>query len=474
MRRVPMNHLLPADLETPMLVVEWLIRIVMLVIVPLRRTPEATRSWLLLILFLPIPGLILYLAIGRPKFPQWRIERARGLIPFYAAISARLEAAAPPREDCPSIEALGQRLGRLPAVGGNRVAFSDDYDGAIARLIEDIDAARHHVRLLVYIFADDRVGLSVIAALARAIGRGVVVHVLVDPVGSHHWRRGTMRRLKEVGVEVRAVLPFRVLRGRTRRDMRNHRKLFLIDGRIGWAGSQNIVAKDFAKGIVNRELVVRVEGPAVAEMNAIFLGDWYLETEEMLAEPELPEPAGEATMQLLPSGADYPLEGFETLLIWQIHEARERVMIVTPYLIPDEDLMGAMRTAALRGVEIDLVVSKAVDHPIVRLAQCSYYEDLLANGVRIHAFRDYLLHAKNVSIDGRLAVVGSSNVDIRSFQLNEEVSLLFYDKREIERLEEIQRSYLEHSDLIELEAWRKRSWLRRFGENFARLVSPLL
>ena len=469
-----LRHLLPPELAYPLLVIEWLIRIVMVFVVPLRRSPEATRSWLLLILFLPLPGLILYLAIGRPKFPAWRVARAHGLLPFFATLAEKLAHAAPPASECPSVQTLSERLGRLPPVCGNHVEFSDDYDGAIQRLIADIDGARRHVRLLVYIFADDHIGRQVIAALARAVSRGVRAHVLVDPVGSHHWRRGTIGRLKAAGVEVREVLPFRVLRGRTRRDMRNHRKLFLIDGTIGWAGSQNIVAKDFAKGIVNRELVARVEGPAVAEMEAIFLGDWYLETEEMLDAPEVAAPAGKATVQLLPSGADYPLEGFETLLIWQIHEAREHVVMVTPYLIPDEDLIGALRTAVLRGVEVDLIVSKVVDHPIVRLAQCSFYDDLLSSGVRIWAFRDYLLHAKSVSIDGRLGVVGSSNVDIRSFQLNEEMSLLLYDAPEISRLEGYQRGYLEGSDRIELEDWRRRPAIRRLGENFARLISPLL
>lgn len=357
---------------------------------------------------------------------------------------------------------------------GNLVEFSEDYDADVARLIADIDGAREHVRLLVYIFADDAVGQSVIAAIGRAVRRGVAAHVLLDPVGSHHWVRSTLRLLEEAGVTARAALPFRLLRGRTRRDMRNHRKLFLIDGRIGWAGSQNIVTKDFRRGIVNRELVVRCEGPIVAEMNAVFLADWYLETEHMLDEPEIPAPAGDATAQLLPSGADFPLEGLETLLIWQIHEACSRIVIVTPYLIPDEDLIGAMRTAVLRGVTIDLIVSGVVDQPIVRLAQCSYYDDLLCSGVRIHAYRDYLLHAKSVSVDGRLGVVGSSNVDLRSFQLNEEVSLLLFDPPEIERLEAIQQAYLDNSDPIELQRWRHRSGLRKVAENLARLVSPLL
>ncbi len=301
------------------------------------------------------------------------------------------------------------------------------------------------------------------------------MHVLFDPVGSGKWARGTMRLLKAAGVEARAALPFHLLRGRTRRDMRNHRKLFLIDGRIGFAGSQNIVARDFRPGIVNRELVARAEGPVVAEMEALFVADWYLETEQLLDEaPAIPAAAGECCAQLLPSGADYPLEGFETLLIWQLHQARARAIIVTPYFIPDEALIGAMRTAVARGVAVDLIVSKAVDQPLVNLAQSSYYDRLLAGGIGVHRFIGELLHAKNVSIDGRLAVIGSSNVDIRSFQLNEEVSLLLTDQDSVAALEAIQRRYLAASEAVDLAEWRQRGRLRKLAENVARMVSPLL
>src|SRR5262249_11569647 len=158
------------------------------------------------------------------------------------------------------------------------------YQAAIDRLVADIDGARRHVRLLVYIFADDGTGGQVIAALSRAVARGVPCQVMIDPVGSYRWIRDTTRRLVEAGVEVREALPFRMLRGRTRRDMRNHRKLFVIDGEIGFAGSQNIVDHDFRPGVRNRELVARVTGPIVAEMEAVVRADWYLETETMPAE----------------------------------------------------------------------------------------------------------------------------------------------------------------------------------------------
>ncbi|MBB5686266.1 cardiolipin synthase [Sphingobium boeckii] len=457
---------------TAYVVSEWAIRLLMLIIVPLRRSPEATRSWLLLIFFLPIPGLLLYLAIGRPKFPQWRTDRSLQIAPLFKDVSnglAQMEAPGP-------LPALARKLGGFPAVHGNHIAFLQDYDGTIDRLIADIDAAERHVRMIAYIFADDATGQRVIAALGRAAARGLPCHVIIDSFGTHRWLKGVMTALEAAGVKVHEALPFHLLRARTRRDMRNHRKLFIIDGLIGYAGSQNIVNKDFRPGVTNQELVVRVTGPVVAEMTALFLADWFLETEEKLddvvAIPSIQ--ADGAVAQLLPSGPDYPLKGLETLLIWQIHAAERQVTITTPYFIPNEALLDALTTAARRGVAVDIIVSAIADQMLVSLAQRSYYSELLAAGIRVHLFRDYLLHAKNMCIDGTLAIVGSSNVDIRSFQLNEEVSLLLLDPVSVDALATIQRGAIARSDPVDLEQWRKRSRLRKTTENAARLVSPLL
>ncbi|HEX7853788.1 MAG TPA: cardiolipin synthase [Sphingobium sp.] len=462
------------DLRLLWFIAEWLVRIGALAIVPLRRSPAATTSWLLLIFFFPDVGLLLYLLIGRPRFPAERAQRWQKLHPFYADVAKQLEAAA----GCVASEAkrFACTLGRMPCTQGNTVELIDDYDGVIARLVADIDAAAHHVDLLVYIFADDAVGQRITGALGRAIKRGVRCRVMFDPVGSHRWRRGTLQMLRDAGVEVREALPVRLLWRRSRADMRNHRKLFVIDGVIGYAGSQNLVAKDFRPGVVNRELVARVTGPAVASMAAVVAGDWAIEGSEPMAPPPvtIPDMAGDAHVQLLPSGADYRLEGFETLLVWQLHRASRHVVLVTPYFIPDGDVIGAMRSAAARGVTVDLVVSAVVDQRIVHLAQCSYFDELLAAGIRIHAYRDYLLHAKNVSIDDALGVVGSSNVDLRSFQLNEEASLLLHDADTIARLKTIQAAYIAASDRLELDSWRARSRLRRLPENIARMMSPLL
>ncbi|MCW2366109.1 cardiolipin synthase [Sphingobium sp. B7D2B] len=454
---------------------EWIIRIGALAVVPLRRTPAAARAWLLLIFFLPVPGLLLFLAIGSPRFPAWRRERFDALQPFFAATAQAQQRHHPALGDVGPIAALARTLGHMPATDGNAITLIDAYDAVVDRLVADIDAAERSVHLLVYIFADDAVGQRVAAALGRAVERGLDVRVLFDPVGSRPWRRGTQALLRAKGVRVCETLPLRLIRARTRRDMRNHRKLFVIDDRIGYAGSQNIVARDFRPGVVNRELVVRVTGPVVASMAALVRADWSLESGDPPgASPAPTDTAGTACLQLLPSGADYPLAGFETLLVWQLHQARQHVVMVSPYFVPGEDVLGAMGAAVARGVKVDLILSRVADQPLVRLSQSSFYQELLDAGVSIHLFPNELLHAKTLSIDDQLAVVGSSNVDLRSFQLNQEASLLIYDATSIAQVLAIHDGYLAASTTLTPAAWRARSRTRRLAENIARLVDSLL
>lgn len=466
-----------AGLGTVYLAAEWLVRLVMLAVAPLRRTPDAARSWLLLLFFLPIPGLILFLAIGTPRFPPWRAARFAAFAPVRDRLVDQLHpirANAMDRREA-ELASLAERVGAYPPVGGNRIEWLADYDAVVDRLVADIDGARQSVHILVYIFADDAAGQKIIAALTAAARRGVQTRVLIDALGSRRWMKGTLAKLRAGGVDAREALPLRFIRGHTRSDMRNHRKLYIVDGRIGYGGSQNIVAKDFRPGVVNRELVIRMEGPAVAQMASIFQSDWYLETLDLLPDPDIVEPIeGGVVAQLLPSGADYPIEGFETLLVSQISAARSRVIITTPYLIPDAALMNALRTAVLRGVEVHLIVSLIADQLLVALAQRSYYAELLRIGVEIHRYRTYLLHAKHVTIDGRVAIVGSSNVDIRSFQLNAEVSVLLFDRVEVAKLEAIQDGTMAASERVDPKEWASRPAHRKLVENWARLISPLL
>ncbi|WP_413993480.1 cardiolipin synthase [Labrys okinawensis] len=462
---------------------EWAIRLIMIVVVPFRRTSEAARSWLLLVMFLPWPALALYLLIGRATYPRWRRRRFERL-PTILKLSADkiLELTEVAREKLPRrftrAAILIEKLGRLPVVEGARAEFLADYTRMIDRLVADIDAAERHVHLLFYIFASDEVGQKVMEALGRARERGITCRVLIDALGSRPWEREVRTTLLDLGVEVHPILPITFFRRKSARaDLRNHRKIAVIDGKVAYAGSQNIIAADTLVDAGNQELMLRLEGPIVLELQAVFVADWFLETDEVLPVDSVMSPmpaAGTLTAQVLPSGPDYRVGGIESLIVTAVHSALQHVVIVTPYFVPSEPVQKAMQIAVLRGVEVHLVVPKVSDQKLVRFAQESYYAGLLAAGVKIHLFRDKFLHAKNVSIDMDLVLIGSSNMDMRSFVLNSEVTVVIYDREIGLQLRRMQEGYIANSDLLMLDVWRKRPWIRKVAENLARLVSPLL
>ncbi len=417
---------------------DWIIRLVMFVIVPVRRPPGAARSWLLLILFAPWVGLCLYWLVGSHKLPRWRQEMLARLPEAFTGVRKRLEAH--PNVTRPRLAAemeqavrLAEKLGQLPILEGNAVDLLGDYNDNIDKLVADIDAATNHVHLLYYIFTTDPTAFKVIDAVLRAARRGVRCRVMVDSLGSRKWLSALYAIFTPAGVHFEESLPvgfWRLLRWRTARiDLRNHRKIAVIDGRIGYTGSQNIVRAKYAEGITYDELVARVTGPAVLELQYVFATDWFVETEEVLEGPDIfpdPERPGPNAAQALPSGPGQPTENNQRLFVALIHGARERVVITTPYFIPDEPLAQAMQTAVLRGVEVHLIVSRRADQFLVALAQRSYYGEMLDLGIRIHLYQPRFLHAKHMSVDNQIALIGSSNMDIRSFQLNNEISLIFY------------------------------------------------
>lgn len=460
---------------------EWAIRLFVMALVPFRRSPEAARSWLLLVFFLPVPGFLLYLLIGRPNFPGWRrrrfLEAQRLLDPVPSEEGlARADPDHGLSIEREQIRRLAFNVGGHDAIGGNRAEIITDYETLVARLVADIDAARHQIHLQTYIFADDAVGRRIIKALARAEARGVVCRVMIDAFGSRRWVRGVTTALEGAGVETRVALALRLFR-RTRADLRNHRKLAIIDGALGYVGSQNIVAADFRAGVVNEELVARLEGPIATDLERVFVQDWYLEAAEDISNrlhaPENRQ-AGRAVLQLLPSGPDYRVAGTERMVVALVYAARKRLVLTTPYLIPDEGLLEGLQTAVLRGVDVRIVVSLVQDQRLAGLAQRSFYAQLLDYGVRIFLYKDRLLHAKHLTVDDDLALIGSSNLDIRSFTLNSEASILAYDPAVVERLHGVQEGYFAGSLELDAATWASRPLIRKLGENVARLVSPLL
>jgi cardiolipin synthase len=455
----------------------------MLLYVPQRRSASAARTWLLFIFLLPWPGLVIYALVGRIRVPAFRRtlqeQAAEQINKAQAQIGAQIVAKTELPLQLQIIPQQAKRLGMFEPFGGNAFEFLRDYEGSINSLIQDIDSAGKQVHLLTYIYRTDRIGRRVTDAIKRAAQRGVVCRLLLDAVGSRVALKQFGPELREAGAEVRSMLPVGLFRRKGERfDLRNHRKITVIDGSIGYVGSQNIADPNFVKNYPNEELVARVTGPVVSQLQATFLGDHYLETEQVLDREELfPDlkPTGNSPAQLLPSGPGYGQENGRELIISMLYEARRRVVITTPYFIPDEPFLNAICAAGRReNVRVHLVVSKHANQLISQLAQRSYYDDLLEAGIRLHLYRPHFLHAKLLTIDDDLALIGSTNMDIRSFALNAEINVLIYDRQLVERLKEVQDDYFKNSDELTLADWQKRSALQKVVQNTARLMDSFL
>jgi cardiolipin synthase A/B len=465
-------------------ITEWIVRVVMLFVVVRRQNPSSATAWLLVIFFEPLLAVPFYLLVGENRLPVRRTES-------YRRLSARLETtrqaflAHPmtlvsdfPEEHRMTMR-LTEKLTNMPIAGGNATDILTATDDVIDRLVADIDEAKHHVHLLYYIYADDETGRRVAEALGRAVVRGVKCRVLVDAVGSKKMLRGLARRMHEWGVAIHEVLPVGIFRRRfARMDMRNHRKLAVIDGRLGYTGSQNIVNADYGhKDLAWHDMTVRLRGPILLELQAVFLNDWVFTTNELLEDEELfpdIERVGETLIQTLPSGPTFETENYQRLIVAAIHRAEKRVTITTPYLVPDLALLQALETAVLRGVHVTVIVPRRCDQILVGAASRSYYDLLLSRGVDIFLYEPGLLHAKTIRIDDSLSLIGSSNFDIRSFALNFEINMIFYGEKFTTQLQLEQENYLQSASQLTMAEWQRRPKWRRLGEDVARLFSPLL
>src|SRR5579862_965293 len=460
---------------------EWIVRLAMLFYVPQWRTPAAARAWLLLVFLLPWPGLVLYLYIGRISLPQWRLDLQAKAAEFLrkADLEARHQATPRlPESYSPALD-LAFRLGHFHPLHGNQVELIGDYNGMIDRLVADIDAATKHVHLEYYIFASDETGRRVAQAVIRAANRGVACRVLLDSVGAADGARTLGPDLRKAGVEVVLLLSASLWRRWAGRfDLRNHRKIVVIDGAIGYVGSQNIAnPESHHAGYSNEELVARVRGPLVSQLQAVFLADRYGEIQSNVDGPDIFPPhqaEGQVDAQLVPSGPGYHRENTLLLILALLGAAKERVTITTPYLIPDEPLIRAMQSAVIRGVDVRVIVPRTLDQLFMSFAQKSFYGDLLEAGVRIHLYEPAFLHAKHISVDDEISLIGSSNVDIRSFALNAEISGIFYDRQITATLRKIQDRYLSRSAELRKEQWDRRPIHHKVFQNIARLADSIL
>jgi cardiolipin synthase len=477
-----------------LILVDWVIRITALIIVPRDRKPTAAMAWLLAIFLIPFIGVILFLLIGDTRLPKKRRQRQDDLNRLIAERADTVQLVSD-RTSWPdwfaSLIRQNEALGAIPAAEGNAATLIGDYRGSIEAMAAEIDTAQRFVHVEFFIIAKDVTTEGFFAAMERAVQRGVSVRLLADYIASKKvaGSKETFAELDRIGVTWRYMLPVRPLKGEySRPDLRNHRKLVVVDGLVGFMGSQNLIdrsynsPKNIKRGLQWQELMTRVTGPIVAAINGVFLSDWYSETGELLIHTEhvvateVPKHAGDDALvcQVIPSGPAYEGENNLRQFLTLVTSAQRKVIITSPYFVPDEAMMYAITSACQRGLEVQLFVSEIGDQASVWHAQRSYYGPLLAAGVQIWLYpAPYILHSKHLSIDDDVAVIGSSNMDIRSFALNAEVTLLVRGETFVRQMRDVEQAYRDAGRRLTPEEWAKEPASATFFDGVARLTSAL-
>ena len=453
-----------------------------------RNPPGVAMAWFLVILLVPMLGAVLYVMIGERRLGRRWIERAEAeradLALRFGALSA--DATRDPIDVGPvgePVARLTRALASIPIMGGHKVELLSDTHRILRGLIEDIDDCRERCSLEFYIWHQGGLVVELVEALIRAAERGVAVTALMDGLGSRPFiRRGLAARMRAAGIVVVVVLPANALRMLVARvDLRNHRKIAVFDDRIAWTGSCNLADPLYFKkdaGVGQWvDAMIRIEGPASALLGAITNAMAVLQSGPRLRDvrsPNVSPPVGPVALQAFPSGPGFAFQHVESVILTAIYSARRELILTTPYFVPGEALVTALRSAARRGVAVVMVVPWRCDSRMVHYASASYFDELLSAGVRIHRFRGGLLHTKSMVVDRELAVFGTVNFDLRSFHLNFELSMLLYDRDFCELLVTLHRDYLTQCEPMDLAVWRTRPFHHRVIENAAQIASPLL
>jgi len=472
--------------------VDLLIRLCLAVRIIMRRRPVGVSlAWLTVVFVFPLAGAAVYLTFGELRLGR---RRAVWAAQIRQPVDQWLQSLRPRKTvdwtaqgpECEPLAKLTEATFQFPALPGNQLQLIPETDDVFRSLIADIDSAQRSCQMVFYIWHMGGLADEVAEALLRAAARGVTCRVLVDAVGSRDFLRGPLaRKLRDGGVRVVAALPGGLFRSAfVRFDLRMHLKIAVIDGEVAYTGSLNLVDPRYFKqdaGVGQWvDAMVRVQGPAVEGLLGTFLGDWALEAGEgveHLAGASDYHPlaeCGPSVVQVAPSG---PIESSDAILrslLMAIYSARRELILTTPYFVPDESLVAALMSAAQRGVAVTLIVPGRVDSRLVRLASQAFKGDLLGAGVRVAMFHGGLLHTKSITVDGEFSFFGSLNLDPRSLYLNFEITLMVYDRGFTGTLRQLQQSYLDHCEYMDLEQWQSRSGWQRLKENTARLLGPLL
>ncbi|MBH0099931.1 cardiolipin synthase [Salinibacterium sp. NSLL150] len=479
-----------AVLAAFLVLLDFVIRVLSLIYVPRNRRPQTAMAWLLAIFFIPYVGILLFLIFGSRKLPKGRRDKQSEINQFILESTEGMDQV---KQDQPwplwlaPVVELNRTLGAMPLVGGNSATLYSDYQESLEAMTAAVNDANNYVHVEFYILSLDPTTAPFFDALEAAHNRGVRVRVLLDHLASLRapGYLTTIRRLKKIGLQWEVMLPLQPLKWKFQRpDLRNHRKLLVIDNKLAFTGSQNMVDSTYNKrvnkkrGLQWKDLMVRFEGPIVAGIHALFITDWYSETNELLVrEASLAPPTATTTSldaQVVPSGPGFEGENNLRLFNSLLYAAQERVIITSPYFVPDDSMLYAITTAAQSGLDVQLFVSEVGDQALVYHAQRSYYETLLRAGVRIWLYpTPTVLHAKHFTIDDQVAVIGSSNMDMRSFSLNLEISVMVRGPEFIAEMRELESEYRGVSRELTLEEWMERPRRSKVLDNLARLTAAV-
>jgi cardiolipin synthase len=458
-----------------------LVAITLIWILHTKRETMSAIAWSLTVLLLPIFGALFFLIFGVQSIarPMARKQRRKSAYKLLIATDSQVNADTPSRWD--NLAKLAYQSGGFPVTDGNRVVLYHDTHPAYEAMLTAIRAAKHHVHVQFFILRGDNSGKRFFEALSECSARGVEVRLLYDSVGSYNLPRRCLRPLRQAGGRVAAFLPILNPLYRFRVNLRNHRKIVVVDGRIGFTGGLNI--GDEYLGLHPkyghwRDTFLRVEGPAVHSLQQVFLEDWDFATTESVHGleyyPQFKIVPGQSQVQVVHSGPDLDYKAIRESYFAAILNAERRVWIASPYFVPDTGLLNALSLKARTGVDVRFLGLFRPDKWLPYLAARFYWTDMLAAGVKVYQYSLGMMHSKYVLVDGEWASVGTANLDNRSLLLNFEVNCQLFDPTLVEELENAFLKDLTVSVRIDPLTYANRPWVSQLAENAARLFSPIL